>query len=76
MLRQRRLGRLFLTLTHQLLGGETFATLSSSAALGPAGHLKLRTLHYDATQPAGAGQWFAEFEPVASARDDAARQGG
>ncbi|MBL8541534.1 MAG: dihydrofolate reductase family protein [Betaproteobacteria bacterium] len=63
MLRQHQLGRLFLTITHQILGGERFATLTSGALLGPAGHLRLRTLYYDAQQPAGAGQWFAQFEP-------------
>lgn len=63
MLRQRRLGRLFLTITHQILGGERFATLTGGAPLGPAGHLRLRTLYYDAALPAGAGQWFAQFEP-------------
>jgi riboflavin biosynthesis pyrimidine reductase len=63
MLRQRRLGRLFLTITHQIVGGERFATLTSGALLGPAGHLRLRTLYYDAALPEGAGQWFAQFEP-------------
>jgi riboflavin biosynthesis pyrimidine reductase len=63
MLRQRRLGRLFLTLTHQIVGGERFATLASGAPLGPAGHLELRTLYYDSTLPEGAGQWFAQFQP-------------
>jgi riboflavin biosynthesis pyrimidine reductase len=63
MLRQRRLGRLFLTITHQIVGGERFATLTSGALLGPAGHLRLRTLYYDAVLPEGAGQWFAQFEP-------------
>lgn len=64
MLRQRRLGRLFLTLTHQIVGGERFATLTSGAPLGPAGHLQLRTLYYDSALPEGAGQWFAQFEPL------------
>ena len=63
MLRQRRLGRLFLTITHQIVGGERFATLTSGALLGTAGHLRLRTLYYDAALPEGAGQWFAQFEP-------------
>lgn len=63
MLRQRRLGRLFLTFTHQILGGERFATLTAGAPLGAAGHLRLRALYYDDALPAGAGQWFAEFEP-------------
>jgi hypothetical protein len=65
MLRQRRLGRLFLTITHQILGGERFSTLSLGAPLGSAGHLQLRTLYYDGALPQGAGQWFAQFEPHA-----------
>lgn len=65
MLRQRRLGRLFLTITHQILGGECFATLTGGVPLGPAGRLRLLTLYYDAALPAGAGQWFAQFEPSA-----------
>jgi riboflavin biosynthesis pyrimidine reductase len=65
MLRQGRLARLFLTITHQIVGGERFATLASGPALGPAGHLRLRTLYYDCALPTGAGQWFAQFEPGA-----------
>ncbi len=63
MLRQQQLGRLFLTITHQILGGEQFSTLSVGARLGPAGYLRLHTLYYDAALPEGAGQWFAQFEP-------------
>lgn len=63
MLRHRKLGRLFLTVTHQVLGGERFATLVSGPALGEAGRLKLHSLYYDAHSPAGSGQWFAQFEP-------------
>jgi hypothetical protein len=67
MLRQHRLRRLFLTLTHQILGGERFATLTAGSPLGAAGHLQLLTLYYDAALPRGAGQWFAQFEPNPSA---------
>lgn len=63
MLRQRRLGCLFLTITHQVVGGERFATLAGGAPLGPEGRLRLRSLYYDAFLPDGAGQWFAQFEP-------------
>jgi len=63
MLRHRRLGRLFLTITHQVLGGERFSTLTSGPLLGPAGYLELRTLYLDLALPAGTGQWFAEFQP-------------
>jgi riboflavin biosynthesis pyrimidine reductase len=66
MLRDRRLARLFLTITHQILGGEHYTTLTSGTLLGPAGYLQLRSLYLDLELPAGAGQWFAEFEPTDS----------
>jgi len=62
MVRDGRLGRLFQTITHQLMGGESFRTLLPGPELGPFGHLKLLSLYYDPTSPSGAGQWFAQFE--------------
>ena len=62
MVREGRLSRLFQTITHQLMGGEVFRTLLPGPELGPFGHLKLRSLYYDPTSPAGAGQWFAQFQ--------------
>ncbi|HYE34604.1 RibD family protein [Methylocaldum sp.] len=62
MVRGGRLGRLFQTITHQLMGGEVFRTLLPGPELGPFGHLKLLSLYYDPTSPLGAGQWFAQFE--------------
>jgi riboflavin biosynthesis pyrimidine reductase len=62
VLRDGSLSRLYLTLTHQLIGGETFHTLTAGPRLGRAGRLQLHTLHYDATAPKGTGQWFASFD--------------
>ncbi|MFM8332982.1 MAG: RibD family protein [Candidatus Methylumidiphilus sp.] len=62
MLRDGQLGRLFQTITHQLLGGLAFRTVSPGPTFGALGHLRLRGLHYDPDAPAGAGQWFAQFE--------------
>lgn len=62
MLRDGKLSRLFHTTTHQLMGGTAFRTLLPGAELGSAGHLKLQSLYYDPDLPAGAGQWFAQFE--------------
>lgn len=62
MVRNGRLARLFQTITHQLMGGETFRTLLPGPELGLFGHLKLRSLYYDPSSPEGAGQWFAQFE--------------
>ena len=61
VLRDRALSRLYLTVTHQLIGGELFHTLTSGPRLGPVGRLHLHTLYYDAAAPKGTGQWFASF---------------
>ena len=62
VLRDESLSRLYLTLTHQLIGGEMFHTLTAGPRLGRAGRLQLRTLYYDADAPKGTGQWFASFD--------------
>jgi len=62
MLRDRVLARLYLTIAHCLLGGAAFHSLIAGPELGPAGRLLLSSLHYDAAEPEGAGQWFAQFE--------------
>jgi riboflavin biosynthesis pyrimidine reductase len=62
VLRDRSLSRLYLTVTHQLIGGELFHTLTTGPRLGPAGRLQLHTLYYDTTAPKGTGQWFASFD--------------
>jgi riboflavin biosynthesis pyrimidine reductase len=62
MLRDRRLSRLYLTLTHRLLGGEQFHTMVPGPPLGQSGHLVLRTLYYDEGPPHRSGQWFAQFD--------------
>jgi riboflavin biosynthesis pyrimidine reductase len=62
VLRDRSLSRLYLTLTHQLIGGEMFHTLTAGPRLGRAGRLQLHTLYYDAIAPKGTGQWFASFD--------------
>jgi riboflavin biosynthesis pyrimidine reductase len=58
------LSRLYVTMTHRLLGGETFQTMISGPEMGGAGRLRMASLYYDATAPEGAGQWFAHFEPL------------
>ena len=62
MVRDGQLGRLFQTITHQLMGGLAFRTVSPGPEFGPVGHLKLRSLYYDPSSPDGAGQWFAQFD--------------
>ena len=61
VLRDHSLSRLYLTLTHQLIGGEVFHTLTAGPRLGRAGRLQLHTLYYDPVAPKGTGQWFASF---------------
>jgi riboflavin biosynthesis pyrimidine reductase len=65
MLRQRVLSRLYLTITHQIIGGEKFLTMIGGSELNEQGRLQLQALYYDASAPQGAGQWFAQFEPHA-----------
>jgi riboflavin biosynthesis pyrimidine reductase len=62
VLRRRALSRLYVTVTHQLVGGEHFHTMLSAPRLGASGRLKLHTLYYDPHAPAGTGQWFAAFD--------------
>ena len=62
VLRDGSLSRLYLTLTHQLIGGEMFHTLTAGPRLGRAGRLHLHTLYYDPAAPKGTGQWFASFD--------------
>lgn len=64
MLRDRVLARLYVTLTHQLLGGERFHTLIEGGELGDSGRLRLRALHLDPHSLEGSGQLFALFEPL------------
>jgi riboflavin biosynthesis pyrimidine reductase len=63
MLRDRMLSRLFLTIVHRVLGGQSIHTLISGPELGGAGRLRLRGLYQDSRGSDGLGQWFAEFEP-------------
>ncbi|WP_221064649.1 RibD family protein [Methylomagnum ishizawai] len=65
MVRDGCLSRLFLTTTHQLLGGLGFHGLLPGPELGEAGRLRLISLYYDAEMPADAGQCFAQFAPGA-----------
>jgi riboflavin biosynthesis pyrimidine reductase len=64
MMRDAVLSRLYLTLTHRLLGGESFRSMIEGPALQGAGRLKLTTLYLDSSSSNGAGQLFARFEPL------------
>jgi riboflavin biosynthesis pyrimidine reductase len=62
VLRDGSLSRLYLTQTHQLVGGEMFHTLTAGPRLGRAGRMRLHTLYYDPAAPKGTGQLFASFD--------------
>ncbi len=66
MVRQRQLSRLYHTITHQLVGGTDFHTMLPGPMLGAEGNLRLRSLYYDSGTPAGAGQFFAQFDASAT----------
>jgi riboflavin biosynthesis pyrimidine reductase len=61
VIREKQLSRLYLTMTHQLIGGNDFRSLLSGSALGTQGNLKLEALFYDENSPSGTGQFFFQF---------------
>ena len=62
-LRDRVLSRLYLTLSHRVVGGEQFDTILRGGLLGAAGSLRLRALYLDRPAKGEIGQFFASFEP-------------
>jgi riboflavin biosynthesis pyrimidine reductase len=63
MIHSGRLSRLYLTITHQIIGGTDFTTLYHGPQLRLAGRLDLRSLYADSVAATGSGQWYAMFEP-------------
>ena len=63
-LRDRVLSRLYITISHRVVGGERFDTILRGGLLGAAGTLRLRSLYLDQSAGAGSGQFFASFEPA------------
>jgi hypothetical protein len=64
MLRDAVLSRLYITLPHRLLGGESFRSMIEGPELQAAGRLKLAALYLDSESSHGTGQFFAQFEPL------------
>jgi riboflavin biosynthesis pyrimidine reductase len=62
MVRDKQLSRLYLTITHQLIGGLDFRTLLTGPPLADEGNMKLKTLYYDQDSPSGSGQFFMQFD--------------
>ncbi|MDD5579433.1 MAG: dihydrofolate reductase family protein [Methylobacter sp.] len=65
VIRDKQLSRLYLTITHQLIGGKDFRTLLTGSILGPEGNLILESLFYDPDSPPESGQFFMQFRPKA-----------
>ena len=61
-LRDRVLARLYLTISHRLIGGGRFDTMVRGAPLGAAGGLRLGTLYLDEGPSLDCGQLFARFD--------------
>ena len=63
-LRDRVLSRLYLTISHRVVGGERFDTMVRGAMLGEAGALRLSALYLDEAAGGDCGQLFASFNTV------------
>jgi riboflavin biosynthesis pyrimidine reductase len=61
VIKEKQLSTLYLTMTHQLVGGKDFRTLLTGSALGPEGNMTLEELYYDQGDPQGSGQFFMKF---------------
>jgi hypothetical protein len=64
MMRDGVLSRLYVTLTHRLLGGESFRSMIEGPPLQGAGRLKLTALYLESSSSNGIGQFFAQFDPL------------
>ena len=62
IVREKQLSRLYLTITHQLIGGKDFRTLLTGSTLGPEGNLILKSMYYDPDSPSESGQFFMQFD--------------
>ncbi len=70
VIREKQLSRLYLSMTHQLIGGKDFRTLLTGAMLGPEGNLILEALYYEQDSPPGSGQFFMQFGLKRFSRSD------
>jgi riboflavin biosynthesis pyrimidine reductase len=66
MVRERLLGRLYLTISAQLVGGEHFHSLTDGDVLGPAGRLHLERIYHLAGDGETAPQLFTSYRGPAA----------
>lgn len=64
LIKDQVLDRLYLSQTHQILGGQVFDTFAWGAELNPAIALSLQHLYYDRSAPKGSAQWFSTFDCI------------
>ena len=62
MIRDKQLSRLYLTITHQLIGGLDFRTVLTGPPLAEEGNMKLKSLYFEPDSPSGSGQFFMQFD--------------
>ena len=53
--------RFFVTMSHQLLGGQDFKSLLAGSPLKESGRLKLENMYMDIENSNSLGQWYVEF---------------
>ncbi|WP_432744537.1 dihydrofolate reductase family protein [Methylobacter sp. G7] len=70
VIREQQLSRLYLTMTHQLIGGKDFRSLLTGSTLGPEGNLILEAMYYEQDSPPGSGQFFMQFGQERSTSTD------
>jgi riboflavin biosynthesis pyrimidine reductase len=69
LLKSRAIDRLYLTIAQQLLGGDSFDTLTTGPLLRPAQGMQLVSLYHDPHAPANGGQLLGCFEPCVNSPD-------
>ncbi|MDW3095336.1 MAG: dihydrofolate reductase family protein [Gammaproteobacteria bacterium] len=52
---------LYMTMSHQLIGGNDFKSLLSGEALNASGRMRLENMYMDAENSNAMGQWYIEF---------------
>ncbi|MEE9356644.1 MAG: dihydrofolate reductase family protein [Methylococcaceae bacterium] len=62
MIREKQLHRLYLTMTHQLIGGLDFRTVLTGPPLIEECNMTLKSLYFEQDSPSGPGQFFMQYD--------------